>query len=110
MKKENTKDKSQSFLKGAAILGASVVVVRLMGMVYKILLSGMYGGVGTGLFNSAYATGQSSVTVKCANSSVYNLMLGELIDGNKIFDYLESGTSNMSYYVNEDLYIITFIF
>ena len=55
MKKENTKDKSQSFLKGAAILGASVVVVRLMGMVYKILLSGMYGGVGTGLFNSAYA-------------------------------------------------------
>lgn len=55
MKKENTNDKSQSFLKGAAILGGSMVVVRLMGMVYKILLSGMYGGVGTGLFNSAYA-------------------------------------------------------
>lgn len=63
-----------------------------------------------GLFNSAYATGQSSVTIKCANSSVYSLMIGELIDGNKIFDYLESGTSNMRYYVNEDLYIITFIF
>lgn len=47
--------KSQSFLKGAAVLGGSVVVVRLMGMVYKILLSGMYGGVGTGLFNAAYA-------------------------------------------------------
>ncbi len=49
------KGKSQSFLKGAAILGSSMVIVRLMGMVYKILLSGMYGGVGTGLFNSAYA-------------------------------------------------------
>ena len=37
------------------VLGGSMVVVRLMGMVYKILLSGMYGGVGTGLFNAAYA-------------------------------------------------------
>ncbi len=37
------------------ILGTSMVIVRLMGMVYKILLSAMYGGVGTGLFNSAYA-------------------------------------------------------
>jgi len=45
----------QSFLKGAMVLGGSMVVVRLMGMVYKILLSGMYGGVGTGLFNAAYA-------------------------------------------------------
>lgn len=55
MQKENKEGKSQSFLKGAAILGSSMIIVRLMGMVYKILLSGMYGGVGTGLFNSAYA-------------------------------------------------------
>ena len=55
MKKNDKQEKSQSFLKGAAILGSSMVIVRLMGMVYKILLSGMYGGVGTGLFNSAYA-------------------------------------------------------
>ncbi len=47
--------KAQSFLKGAMVLGASMVIVKIMGMVYKILLSGMYGGVGTGLFNSAYA-------------------------------------------------------
>ncbi len=45
----------QSFLKGAAILGISTVIVKLMGMVYKIILSSMLGGVGTGLFNSAYA-------------------------------------------------------
>lgn len=37
------------------VLGGSMVIVKLMGMIYKILLSGMYGGVGTGLFNSAYA-------------------------------------------------------
>ena len=46
---------SQSFLKGAMVLGSSMVIVKLMGMIYKILLSNQYGGVGTGLFNSAYA-------------------------------------------------------
>lgn len=55
MKKKNKERKSQSFLKGAMVLGSSMIIVRLMGMVYKILLSAMYGGVGTGLFNSAYA-------------------------------------------------------
>ena len=37
------------------VLGGSMVVVKLMGMIYKILLSSQYGGVGTGLFNAAYA-------------------------------------------------------
>ncbi len=53
---QNKKErKSQSFLKGAMVLGSSMVIVKIMGMIYKILLSNMYGGVGTGLFNSAYA-------------------------------------------------------
>ncbi len=55
MVKKKKSGGGQSFLKGAMVLGGSMVVVRLMGMVYKILLSGMYGGVGTGLFNAAYA-------------------------------------------------------
>ncbi len=37
------------------VLGSSMIIVKLMGMIYKILLSNQYGGVGTGLFNSAYA-------------------------------------------------------
>ncbi len=37
------------------VLGASMIIVKIMGMIYKILLSNEYGGVGTGLFNSAYA-------------------------------------------------------
>ena len=55
MSKTKNERKSQSFLKGAAILGSSMIIVKLMGMIYKILLSNMYGGVGTGLFNAAYA-------------------------------------------------------
>ncbi len=55
MTKVKNRRKSQSFLKGAMVLGSSMVIVKLMGMIYKILLSNEYGGVGTGLFNSAYA-------------------------------------------------------
>ena len=55
MSKEKKQGKAQSFLKGAMVLGSSMIIVKLMGMIYKILLSNMYGGVGTGLFNSAYA-------------------------------------------------------
>ena len=55
MTKRKKERKAQSFLQGAVVLGASMVIVKIMGMIYKILLSNMYGGVGTGLFNSAYA-------------------------------------------------------
>lgn len=55
MPKAKKSQMGQSFLKGAAILGMSTIIVKLMGMVYKIILSSMFGGVGTGLFNSAYA-------------------------------------------------------
>lgn len=55
MAKVKKERKSQSFLKGAMVLGSSMILVKLMGMIYKILLSNMYGGVGTGLFNAAYA-------------------------------------------------------
>ena len=55
MSRKKNGRKSQSFLKGAMVLGSSMVIVKLMGMIYKILLSNQYGGVGTGLFNSAYA-------------------------------------------------------
>ena len=44
MSKTKSGKRSQSFL-----------IVKLMGMIYKILLSNQFGGVGTGLFNSAYA-------------------------------------------------------
>ncbi len=55
MSRVKEQKRGQSFIKGAAVLGSSMVIVKLMGMLYKILLSNMYGGVGTGLFNSAYA-------------------------------------------------------
>lgn len=32
-----------------------MIIVKTFGMVYKIILANMFGGVGTGLFNAAYA-------------------------------------------------------
>ncbi len=60
----NTSEKvsaSRSFLKGAAILSASMVIVKLLGAVYKIAMTNLYSmfgneyaGLGVGLFNNAY--------------------------------------------------------
>lgn len=47
--------KNQSFLQGAFVLAASMIIVKTFGMIYKIILANMFGGVGTGLFNAAYA-------------------------------------------------------
>lgn len=46
--------KKQSFLKGSAILLASVVITKLIGALFKIPLSNLIGGTGMGYFSSAY--------------------------------------------------------
>ena len=47
-------NQSRSFLKGTLILGTSMVVVKIIGMIYKILLANIFGGLGNGIFNVAY--------------------------------------------------------
>ena len=44
----------QSFLQGAAILGAATVLVKLIGAMFKIPLMNLIGGVGMGDFTIAY--------------------------------------------------------
>lgn len=55
------KSSSQTFLKGAMVLSISMIIVKLCGMVYKIMLTRIYSmfgdqyaGIGTGLFTNAY--------------------------------------------------------
>lgn len=52
---EKNASKKHSFLQGAMILGASMIVVKIMGMVFKILFANMVDGVGNGMFNIAYS-------------------------------------------------------
>lgn len=61
IKSSSSTSASQSFLKGAAILSASMVVVKILGAVYKIFITNLYGmfgpeysGLGVGLFTNAY--------------------------------------------------------
>lgn len=55
------KSSSQSFLKGAAVLTISMALVKLIGMVYKVALTNVYGtlgetysSMGAGLLSNAY--------------------------------------------------------
>lgn len=62
MRNDNVnKSGSQTFLKGAAVLSISMIVVKLCGMIYKIMLTKIYAtfgdkyaGIGTGIFSNAY--------------------------------------------------------
>ncbi len=48
------RQKKQSFLQGAAILGAAALLVKLIGAMFKIPLMNLIGGVGMGDFTIAY--------------------------------------------------------
>lgn len=52
MKNENVK--KQNFLTGAAILSLSTIVVKVIGMLYKIPLKNVIGDAGYGYFSNAY--------------------------------------------------------
>ena len=46
--------KKQNFMHGAAILAAGVVVMKILGAIYKIPLQNILGDVGYGYFFAAY--------------------------------------------------------
>lgn len=48
------KRKSQSLLNGAMVLAAATILVKIIGILYKIPISNMVGAVGRGCFDSAY--------------------------------------------------------
>lgn len=55
------KNTSQTFLRGAMLMSISMVIVKLLGMLYKVFLTRLfaefgdaYAGFGTGLLNNAY--------------------------------------------------------
>ena len=47
-------EKKQSFLHGAALLAAAVIIVKVIGALYKIPLGGIIGDSGFGYFTTAY--------------------------------------------------------
>lgn len=49
-----SEQKKQTMLNGALILSLAVVVIKIIGVFYKMPLTSLIGGVGRGYFNSAY--------------------------------------------------------
>lgn len=62
--------KSQTLLNGALVLSLATVIIKVIGVIYKIPLSNMIGTVGRGLFDSAYSLYVPVYTVAMAGLPV----------------------------------------
>ena len=62
--------KKQNFMHGAAILAAGVVVMKLLGAIYKIPLQNILGDVGYGYFFAAYSIYNVLLTISTAGLPV----------------------------------------
>ena len=64
------KRKSQTLLNGALVLSVATIIIKVIGVIYKIPLSNMIGTVGRGLFDSAYSLYVPVYTVAMAGLPV----------------------------------------
>lgn len=62
--------KSQSLLNGALVLSLATIIIKVIGVIYKIPLSNMIGTVGRGLFDSAYSLYVPIYTISMAGLPV----------------------------------------
>ena len=86
------KRKSQSLLNGAMVLAAATILVKIIGILYKIPISNMVGAVGRGCFDSAYNLYIPIYTVSMAGLPVavskmvsQQVALGRFRDVKRIF-------------------------
>ena len=61
-----TERKGQNYLHGAAILTAGVIVMKLLGFIYKVPIGNILGDDGNSLFNSAYMVYNVFLTLSTA--------------------------------------------
>lgn len=89
-KKKSKKEKGieqQSFVKGAMIMTISVVVVKIIGALFKVLFANIVDGVGNGLFNSAYELYNVIFTVASAGFPIaLSRMVSEYVSKHRYKD------------------------
>lgn len=66
----NKQRKSQSLLNGALVLSLSTIIVKVIGVIYKIPLTNMIGTIGRGYFDSAYSLYVPIYTISMAGLPV----------------------------------------
>ncbi len=60
------------------------------------------------LFAAALAEGKEIVTLKCSDSSVYEVVCTELLENQKIFDFIQTSEGSIAYTDNTEQFSITF--
>jgi len=80
-------------LNGALILSLAVILVKIIGAIYKMPLTSLIGGVGRGYYNSAYeiympiyAISMAGLPIAVARMVSENVALNRYKEANKIFD------------------------
>ena len=63
-------NKGQNYLHGAAILAAGVIIMKILGAIYKIPLRNILGDAGYGYFNAAYTIYNVLLTISTAGLPV----------------------------------------
>lgn len=66
----NRQRKSQTLLNGALVLSLSTIIVKIIGVIYKIPLTNMIGTIGRGYFDSAYSLYVPIYTISMAGLPV----------------------------------------
>ena len=85
--------KNQTMLNGAMILSLAVILVKIIGAVYKMPLTSLIGGVGRGYYTSAYeiympiyAISMAGLPIAVSRMVSENVALNRYKEANKIFD------------------------
>lgn len=94
----------QSFVKGAMILTISVIVVKIIGMLFKVLFANVVDGVGNGLFNSAYELYNVIFTVASAGFPLaLSRMVSEYVSRRKYNDVRKLHKISVPFFVTTGL-------
>ncbi len=101
--KSNKKEKGieqQSFIKGAMVLTISIIVVKIIGVLFKVLFTNLVDGVGVGVFNSAYELYNVIFTVASAGFPIaLSRMVSEAVSEKRYKDVRQLHKISVPFFV-----------
>lgn len=101
--KSNKKEKGieqQSFIKGAMVLTVSIIVVKIIGVLFKVLFTNLVDGVGVGVFNSAYELYNVIFTVASAGFPIaLSRMVSEAVSEKRYKDVRQLHKISVPFFV-----------
>lgn len=112
MKEERLKapEHSNSFIKGTLVLGMSMAVVKIIGMIYKILLANIFGGLGNGIFNVTYELYNPLFTLATAGFPIaISRMVSESVANKRYRDVRKIHQVSIPFFVTTGVFCFLFM-